>query len=177
MPPEAAPHLQYSPKTAANVHDGSISVKRILRVDRRKVSLKQNPSVKPHPEPALHSHTAYPHHPTKNTEEEGFEPPDPFESTVFKTAALNHSATPPDTHPPGRSPGHARFQARRSLTIIERCALKSTGFRRAPVRITGQSGPPPGSAAAPSAPAHSHPHPDSSRESPPAFVPPPDLIH
>src|SRR5450830_1167168 len=28
-------------------------------------------------------------------EEEGFEPPEPFGSTVFKTAALNHSATPP----------------------------------------------------------------------------------
>ncbi len=28
-------------------------------------------------------------------EEEGFEPPEPCGSTVFKTAALNHSATPP----------------------------------------------------------------------------------
>ena len=28
-------------------------------------------------------------------EEEGFEPPEPFSSTVFKTAALNRSATPP----------------------------------------------------------------------------------
>src|SRR5690349_8764128 len=28
-------------------------------------------------------------------EAEGFEPPDPFEPAVFKTAALNHSATPP----------------------------------------------------------------------------------
>ncbi len=28
-------------------------------------------------------------------EREGFEPPDPFESTVFKTAALNRSATSP----------------------------------------------------------------------------------
>jgi hypothetical protein len=29
-------------------------------------------------------------------EEEGFEPPEPCGSTVFKTAALNHSATPPE---------------------------------------------------------------------------------
>ena len=28
-------------------------------------------------------------------EREGFEPPDPFESTVFKTAAFDHSATSP----------------------------------------------------------------------------------
>lgn len=28
-------------------------------------------------------------------EEEGFEPPNPFGSTVFKTAAINHSAIPP----------------------------------------------------------------------------------
>ncbi len=29
-------------------------------------------------------------------EREGFEPPDPCESTVFKTAALDRSATSPD---------------------------------------------------------------------------------
>ena len=28
-------------------------------------------------------------------EEEGFEPPVPYSTAVFKTAALNHSATPP----------------------------------------------------------------------------------
>jgi hypothetical protein len=28
-------------------------------------------------------------------EEEGFEPPEPLGSTVFKTAAFDHSATPP----------------------------------------------------------------------------------
>ena len=28
-------------------------------------------------------------------EREGFEPPDPFGSTVFKTAAIDHSATSP----------------------------------------------------------------------------------
>ena len=28
-------------------------------------------------------------------EEEGFEPPEPRGSTVFKTAAIDHSATPP----------------------------------------------------------------------------------
>ncbi len=28
-------------------------------------------------------------------EEEGFEPPVPFDTAVFKTAAFNHSATPP----------------------------------------------------------------------------------
>ena len=28
-------------------------------------------------------------------EREGFEPPDPYESTVFKTAAFDHSATSP----------------------------------------------------------------------------------
>ena len=28
-------------------------------------------------------------------EAEGFEPPEPFSSTVFKTAAIDHSATPP----------------------------------------------------------------------------------
>ena len=32
---------------------------------------------------------------TKLAEEEGFEPPVPFGTAVFKTAALNHSATPP----------------------------------------------------------------------------------
>ena len=31
----------------------------------------------------------------KMAESEGFEPPEPFGSTVFKTAAFNHSATPP----------------------------------------------------------------------------------
>ena len=29
-------------------------------------------------------------------EAEGFEPPDPCGSTVFKTAAIDHSATPPE---------------------------------------------------------------------------------
>jgi hypothetical protein len=29
-----------------------------------------------------------------NAEEEGFEPPEPRGSTVFKTAAIDHSATP-----------------------------------------------------------------------------------
>ena len=29
-------------------------------------------------------------------EREGFEPPDPFESMVFKTTAFDHSATSPD---------------------------------------------------------------------------------
>ena len=29
-------------------------------------------------------------------ESEGFEPPDPFGSTVFKTAAFDHSASSPD---------------------------------------------------------------------------------
>ena len=31
-------------------------------------------------------------------EGEGFEPPEPFGSTVFKTAAFNHSANPPDSY-------------------------------------------------------------------------------
>ena len=31
-------------------------------------------------------------------EGEGFEPPEPFGSTVFKTAAIDHSATPPQGH-------------------------------------------------------------------------------
>ena len=31
-------------------------------------------------------------------EGEGFEPPDPFGSTVFKTAAFGHSATPPNAY-------------------------------------------------------------------------------
>ena len=31
------------------------------------------------------------------TEEEGFEPPVPYGTAVFKTAALNHSATPPNS--------------------------------------------------------------------------------
>ena len=31
----------------------------------------------------------------KLAEEEGFEPPDPEGSAVFKTAAIDHSATPP----------------------------------------------------------------------------------
>ena len=29
-------------------------------------------------------------------EAEGFEPPVPFSTTVFKTAAIDHSATPPE---------------------------------------------------------------------------------
>ncbi len=29
-----------------------------------------------------------------SAEEEGFEPPEPLGSTVFKTAAIDHSATP-----------------------------------------------------------------------------------
>ncbi len=43
-------------------------------------------------------------------EGEGFEPPEPFGSTVFKTAAFDHSATPPRTPPqiealPGNNQG------------------------------------------------------------------------
>ena len=34
-------------------------------------------------------------HPPKMAEREGFEPPDPCESVVFKTTALNRSATSP----------------------------------------------------------------------------------
>ena len=34
-------------------------------------------------------------HPKRVAEEEGFEPPVPFSTSVFKTGALNHSATPP----------------------------------------------------------------------------------
>ena len=33
--------------------------------------------------------------PRQNAEGEGFEPPNPLRSTVFKTAAINHSANPP----------------------------------------------------------------------------------
>ena len=33
----------------------------------------------------------------KEAEEEGFEPPDLLQSTVFKTAAIDHSAIPPDS--------------------------------------------------------------------------------
>ena len=36
-------------------------------------------------------------------EEEGFEPPEALTSTVFKTAALNHSATPPLCSPQPRA--------------------------------------------------------------------------
>ena len=32
----------------------------------------------------------------RKTEQEGFEPPVPFGTTVFKTVALNRSATAPD---------------------------------------------------------------------------------
>lgn len=38
---------------------------------------------------------------TRGTEAEGFEPPDTFMPSVFKTDALNHSATPPKTRPAG----------------------------------------------------------------------------
>ena len=34
------------------------------------------------------------------TEQEGFEPPVPFGTVVFKTTALNRSATAPDVQPP-----------------------------------------------------------------------------
>ncbi len=37
-------------------------------------------------------------------EEEGFEPPVPFSTAVFKTAAIDHSATPPGTLAPTDSP-------------------------------------------------------------------------
>ena len=33
---------------------------------------------------------------TRQTEQEGFEPPVPFGTTVFKTVAFNRSATAPD---------------------------------------------------------------------------------
>jgi hypothetical protein len=50
-------------------------------------------------------------------EEEGFEPPVPFGTAVFKTAALNHSATPPeevsldDNSPPAAIPEGCRFSS------------------------------------------------------------------
>ena len=34
-------------------------------------------------------------HGAASTEQEGFEPPGPFDPTVFKTVALSHSATAP----------------------------------------------------------------------------------
>jgi hypothetical protein len=40
----------------------------------------------------------------KMAEKEGFEPPDPCESTVFKTAAINRSTTSPNC-PSGRAGG------------------------------------------------------------------------
>jgi hypothetical protein len=46
-------------------------------------------------------------------EEEGFEPPEPCGSTVFKTAALNHSATPPegtDKHTTGELADRGGFE-------------------------------------------------------------------
>jgi hypothetical protein len=47
-------------------------------------------------------------------EEEGFEPPEPHGSTVFKTAAIDHSATPLDNiHP--RSDGFETANVKLSL--------------------------------------------------------------
>ena len=40
----------------------------------------------------------------KEADGEGFEPPDPFGSLVFKTSAIGHSATHPD--PPTDAGGH-----------------------------------------------------------------------
>ena len=43
----------------------------------------------------------------KQTEREGFEPPDPFGSPVFKTGAIGHSATSPT--PPTTISGRRRY--------------------------------------------------------------------
>ena len=57
-------------------------------------------------------------------EREGFEPPEPCGSTVFKTAAFDHSATspllekqPPANPLPGRRSGYAAYlQPRKTAT-------------------------------------------------------------
>ena len=53
------------------------------------------------------------------TEEEGFEPPVPYGTAVFKTAALNHSATPPTVFPArGSAPQRCKGLGRRWMRDI-----------------------------------------------------------
>lgn len=50
-------------------------------------------------------------------EREGFEPPEPFGSTVFKTAAIDHSATSPDASNSGQE-GARAISAQQRLTLL-----------------------------------------------------------
>ena len=51
-----------------------------------------------HPGPSVQLRNPYPISRTCSAEKEGFEPPVPFSTTVFKTAAFDHSAISPSVH-------------------------------------------------------------------------------
>ncbi len=53
-------------------------------------------------------------------EREGFEPPDPFESTVFKTAAFDHSATSPHNMRLDSGWGWVAWKAKFSTLVVAR---------------------------------------------------------
>ncbi len=50
-------------------------------------------------------------------EQEGFEPPVPCDTTVFKTVALSHSATAPHVHSPAPSRSRSRSCMRPSVIL------------------------------------------------------------
>ena len=50
-------------------------------------------------------------------EREGFEPPEPFSSTVFKTAVIDHSTTSP-CHAGETNPRHSNFETAKILHFI-----------------------------------------------------------
>ena len=50
-------------------------------------------------------------------EREGFEPPEPFSSTVFKTAVIDHSTTSPIFHKAGKPPYRVLFPKRTAKII------------------------------------------------------------
>ena len=55
-------------------------------------------------------------------EEEGFEPPDPFGSTVFKTVAISRSATPPGVTPRQKTAEigtYNKYRQRRQEAVIK----------------------------------------------------------
>ena len=69
--------------------------------------------------------------PSLLAEDEGFEPPDPCGSTVFKTAAIDHSANPPKYATPKRGPNSLVF-LREELPLEQEQVNRS--YRDAAVR-------------------------------------------